>query len=330
MARVIHGTVTNQSNQPLVNVKIEAWDDDSPDDDDRMGVVYTDASGNYELHYNGGHWDPAPHNITIWRPDIYITANIKNNNGDWMQVAKSRVYKDHKLAVDLKIDMRLTIEQPIKNRTNFQVSQYAFQFQNSFSITNILANIEGIWHMGFCGGMSAGALHRYNHKCTVPTQTSTPDRGDPLYNELFQRQIDTLANGVVAKIYDWMRSPDLPHSHTPHSIRYRQKVEWPILKDYIDRGNPAILCLIREEGYLAEISKNHQVLAIGYDYSPTPRDLKVEVYDPNDKDGSNFLILSLSGGRLGAHQINSSGTRINFRGFFVLNTTADASNKHYV
>ena len=330
MSRTIHGRVTDQSGHPVKNIKIEAWDYDWPDDDDRMGVVYTDAKGKYELHYRGGHWDPAPHRITTWRPDIYVTANMKNNNGNWMRVAKSRVYKNHKLRKDLKIDLKIKIEPTLKKRLGFRVSKYGIKFRNSFTIKNLIPGIDGEWHMGLCGGMSAGALHRFNHKCVVPTQTTTPQSGHPLFNELWQRQVDTLSLGVIAKIYNWMRSPDLPHRHTPHSIRYRQKAEWPILRDYIDKGKPAILCLIREEGYLADITKNHQVLAFGYEYSPTTRDLKVEVYDPNDKNGSNFLILSLSGGRLGAHQINSHGSRINFRGFFELNTTAEASKKHYV
>jgi len=91
---------------------------------------------------------------------------------------------------------------------------------------------------------------------------------------------------------------------------------------------PAILCLIRKEGYVAEIWKNHQERAFGYDYKPTPRNLTVEIYDPNDKHGTNFLHLCLSGGRLGAHQIDSSGNRINFRGFFVMSATEKASKDH--
>ena len=331
MARTIHGKITNQNNKPVKNVKIEAWDADSPDADDRMGVVYTDANGNYELHYRKMDWDTDVFwSPSSWRPDIYITAKIKNNNGNWMRAAKSKTYKNHKLKKDRRIDLKINFAPVVKKRTGFKVSQYAFQFKNSFVVRNLIPTIPGVFHMGFCGGMCAGALHRFNHKCSVPRQATTPRSGSPLYKELFQRQVDTLMGGVILKIYDWMRSPDLPHTFTPHSIRFRQKGEWKILRAYLDQGKPMILCLIREEGYLADITKNHQVLAIGYEYDPTPRDLKVEIYDPNDKKGSNYLILSLSGGRLGAHQITSQGARINFRGFFVVSTTAEASKKHYV
>lgn len=329
MARMIHGRIADQDGRPIGNAKIEAWDSDWPDEDDRMGVVYTEADGSYELQYGGGHWDPAPHNITTWRPDIYVTASLQNNNGEWVKSAKSKIYEDHKLAQDLKIDLTIPISQVIAKRTMFQISQFAFQFANSFSIKGLIPAVPGNWRMGLCGGMSAAALHRFNHKCAVPTDTTTPQTGSSLYNELLERQVATLASGVLAKIYDWMRSPDLPHVHTPESIRHRQKVEWPVLQSYINQGKPAILCLIRAEGYIADISNNHQVLAIGYEYASTTRDLKVEIYDPNDKGGSNYLVLSLSGGRLGAHQIDSAGSRINFRGFFVLNTTEEAAKKHY-
>ena len=129
--------------------------------------------------------------------------------------------------------------------------------------------------------------------------------------------MDTLPVSMITEIYNWQRSPDLPHAHTPHSIRFRQKAQWKTLKEFIDKGKPTVLVLIREEGYVADITKNHQVLAFGYEYNPTTRDLTVEVYDPNDKNGSNFLHLCLGGGRLRAHQINSAGARINFRGFLV-------------
>jgi len=329
MARAIYGRVTNQSGTPVNGAKVEAWDSDWPGDDDRMGVVYTDANGNYELHYHDGHWDTAPHNITTWRPDIYVTASVKNNNGDWVKLEKSKIYKDHKLKEDLKIDLVLPISQAISKRTDFQVSQYAFQFPNSFSIDNLIPDITGPWKMGLCGGMSAGALHRFNHKCAVPTQSVTPASGSPLYEELLERQLVTLSDGVLGKIFEWTQAPDVPHTHTIESIRQRQKAEWPILQSYIDAGKPAILCLIRAEGYFADITKNHQVLALGYEYLPTTRDLKVEIYDPNDKYGSNFLSLSLSGGRLGAKQFDSSGAPINCRGFFVASTTKASAKKHY-
>lgn len=321
-----YGKIMDQNNNGLKGFKVELWDYDYPDADDRMGVTYTDANGNYEFRYPGG-WDFRVPGSRSFRPDIYITVSIKNSMGRWCQLKKSRTYTNHKLRNNRKIDLKINIAKKQQKRISFDVNKSAFKFCNAFNIRDINPDFPGDVDMGLCGGMSAGALHRFNHGCRMPTQTTTPHSG-PLFDELYKRQLITLSVNEVIRIWDWQRSPDIPHPHTPHSIRFRQKGQWKVLKSYIDSGKPAILCLIRMEGYIAEIWKNHQVLAFGYEYEPTPRNLKVEIYDPNDKDGSNFLYLCLSGGRLGAHQINSAGNRINFRGFFVMTTTKKSSKDH--
>ena len=329
MARTVHGKIADKQGKPAKGLKVEAWDDDWPGSDQRMGWATTDAKGWYELQYCGGHWDPAPHSITTWRPDIYITVSISNRAGRWVTLAKSRVYKNHKLRKDKRIDLKVDLRASVRGRTTFSVARHGFRFANSFVVSDIVPGIDGPFQMGFCGGMSAGALHRFQHGCARPATTSTPQENSPLYKELLERQIATLPVGVVTKIYDWQRSPDQPHVHTPHSIRYRQKSEWGELKKEIDQKRPAILVLIRAEGYFADITRNHQVLAFGYEYNPTTRDLKVEVYDPNDRNGTNYLYLCLGGGRLKAQQIDSSGKAINFRGFFVNSAGPDAARKHY-
>lgn len=323
----VYGRITDQSGRGLSGVKVEVWDSDSPDPDDRMGATYTDSSGAYTFPYPRGGWDTRIGG-TSFRPDVYITASLKNSANRWVQVSKSRVYSNLKLKLAKNIDLKLNIAPEQKLRTKFQVSTDGFKFGNSFVVNDVFG-FEGPFEMGFCGGMSAGALHRFNTRCAVPTNSSVPRDGTPLFDELFQRQFETLPPDVLATIYDWQRSPDLPHAHTPNSIRFRQKAEWQKLQQALNRKVPVVLVLIREEGYFASISKNHQVLAIGYEYKPTTRDLKVEVYDPNDKGGSNFLYLCLGGGRLNAHQINSKGKNINFRGFFVNWAGAKAAAPHH-
>lgn len=324
-----YGRITDQNNKGVADLKIELWDDDDPDADDRMGVTHTDANGNYQFRYSGG-WDLRVPGSTSFRPDIYVTASIKNRNGDWCQVTRSKTYTNYKLNNDKKIDLQVSISSRKQQRIPFDVARYAFQFPNSFEFESPFPQFPGTVDMGFCGGMCAAALHRYRHQCATPdpSQTTTP-RSGPLYDELFRRQLLTLSELDVRQIWDWQRSPDVPHAHTPDSIRFKQKGQWQVLQSqYIDKSRPAILCLIRQEGYVAEIWKNHQVLAFGYDYESAPRNLTVEVYDPDDEHGSDFLHLCLSGGRLGAHQVDSSGKRKNFRGFLVMSTTDKASSDH--
>jgi hypothetical protein len=76
------------------------------------------------------------------------------------------------------------------------------------------------------------------------------------------------------------------------------------------------------EGYLANISKNHQVVAIGYAWNPFAKDLRVYVYDPNDHGNTNALSMNLGlpGCRLDA--TDTTGKRL--RGFF-LNTAGPAA-----
>jgi hypothetical protein len=303
--RKTYGRITDQHAKPLGGIKVELWDSDV-DDDDRMGVTYTDGKGAFQFRYTGG-WDLRVPGSTDFRPDIYITAGVRNANGDWCKVAKSKVYKNHKLRKDKKIDLTVPIAEKQAKHVPFDIQKFAFRFPNNFQITDILGSdhdFTGDLTMGLCGGMVAAALHRYRHGCAPPDPklTATPHSG-PLFDELLTRQIITLQE--ISRIWDYQRAPDLPHAHTVESLRQREKGQWLLLKSFIDRGKPAILCLIRAEGYLADIWSNHQVLAYGYEYEPTPRNLKVEVYDPNDPAGPNFLHLCLSGGRLGAYQTPS-------------------------
>jgi hypothetical protein len=322
-----YGQVTDQNGKSLAGCRVELWDGD-PDDDDFMGATVTDSNGRYEFRYPGG-WDPRIPGSTSFRPDLYAKVYIKNGMGRWCEVGKSKTFANHKLKNDKKIDFQIKIEPRQTARLPFDFGKHAFMFPNQFQVRDLLGEDQfpGEVGMGLCGGMVAGALHRYQHGCSIPADTVPPHSG-PLFDELLKRQLLTLEDGEIFKIWNWQRSPDLPHAHTPHSIRYMQKGEWKVLKGLIDAKKPQILCLIREEGYFSDIWKNHQVLAYGYEYEPTPRNLKVEVYDPNDRAGPSFLHMCLSGGRLGAHQIDSSGGRIGLRGFFVMKTTEKASKDH--
>jgi hypothetical protein len=103
-----YGKVIDQHHNAVQGLKVELWDDDSPDPDDRMGVTYTDAHGGYEFRYPGG-WDLRVPGSDSFRPDMYLTVGIKNRNGDYCQIARSNTYKNHKLADDLKIDLQVNV-----------------------------------------------------------------------------------------------------------------------------------------------------------------------------------------------------------------------------
>jgi len=87
----------------------------------------------------------------------------------------------------------------------------------------------------------------------------------------------TSPNILLDEILAWQSAPDRAVWFGRESIGSKVKRGWPRLKSNLDNDEPTILALIREEGYLANLTNNHQVLAIGYTYHPTTQDLKIHV-----------------------------------------------------
>ena len=86
--RTVKGHITDKNGNPAASVRVKALDNDTwPNPDDLMGTAMTNSNGYYEIHYEGGHWDMAPHWWTIWRPDIFIRVSASVNgwcdDGDW-------------------------------------------------------------------------------------------------------------------------------------------------------------------------------------------------------------------------------------------------------
>ena len=316
MARTIYGKVADQNGAPLQGLRVQAWDDDWPDGNDFMGEAITDGNGNYSISYEGGHWDPAPHQITTWRPDIFIAVQDSTTSGEWAHLAKSQTYENHKMADDLRIDIQVTYNPVEKKMTSFVPAQHGFKFRNNFTLQPRIFGLDlGSWDMGLCGGMSAGSIHQYSAGQPIPNDTVPPKQGTPLFNELLDRQKRSLPPSIIEAIYDWQSAPDEGHWNRKHSVGSRTKIQWPRLKSALDAGHPTQLVLIRVEGYLANISKNHQVVAIGYEWNATTKDLTIYDYDPNDPGSINTLNMNfgIPNSRIDAK--DSTGKRL--RGFFV-------------
>jgi hypothetical protein len=89
--------------------------------------------------------------------------------------------------------------------------------------------------------------------------------------------------------------------------------QWPELKRLLDEGVPAILCIIRVEGK-SDPSKNHQVLAIGYEMD-NPFHVRIPIYDPNHPRDEQTLTIDLTDPSGGIHAKESDGNPV--RGFFL-------------
>jgi hypothetical protein len=61
--------------------------------------------------------------------------------------------------------------------------------------------------------MSAGALNRLNNNALAPAVRTPPPIADPLYQEIFDRQVQTRPPGVLLAIGNGQISPDDPIRH---------------------------------------------------------------------------------------------------------------------
>lgn len=204
MARKVYGSAVPQ-NGAKKGLIVEAWDED-PGGDDFMGRDTTDSKGAYSISYAGGHWDPGVHAVTTWRPDIYVKVLTKTKNGRSVEVARSKTYENQKLRSDRKINLTLPSTAIESKVTAFKPEKHGLPFANSFSF-KVHWTLDGL---GFCGGMSAYAVHKFNAGEKIPATLSTPKQGSRLYTELLCRQIASLyaiplddlrsASGVLGKL----------------------------------------------------------------------------------------------------------------------------------
>lgn len=160
---------------------------------------------------------------------------------------------------------------------------------------------------GLCGGMCFSALDYYYAK-TLPPAGSDPGKIDKaLYHYLVDRQLDSMSIPILLKIIDWMVSGD-----TELAARVI-KTEAPKIRRMIDKGDPAVLCLIRTHG-LDDPTHNHQVLATAYELDDTGRQLTLTLYDPNHPGQAPTITFTLDRAAYSAQQ--STGETL--RGVFVI------------
>ena len=88
-----------------------------------------------------------------------------------------------------------------------------------------------------------------------------------------------------------------------------------MLRTRIDRGDPAVLALIREDLH-GNPTENHQVVAVGYELNDLDRTLTIELYDPNHPGKTPSLTADFSNPSGGIDASQSTGEPL--RGFFVI------------
>ena len=166
--------------------------------------------------------------------------------------------------------------------TNFNPVVHGFRFVNDFKNSFIGPPIS-MQTSGLCGGMSYAVLDYYFATKAIPTQTFRPANNTTIQQYLYARQVTSL----LQNLDKWAEL-----SVNPMGARNTEFFNWGInerlkeLGSFIDRGVPVPVAL--KGGGGPNDSRDHQVIAIGYDMGryagdlgSYKTDLKIYLLDPN-------------------------------------------------
>ncbi len=212
-------------------------------------------------------------------------------------------------------------------------SRHGFKFPNSFSITiplpSPLPSISGSF--GLCGGMSSAALDYFLSCIPIPSTTTIPTSGTPLFNYLLRRQLDSLGSptfGMVSKFLTWTNLPDtrpsgalpllVPGTAFVPGLQELTVPEFRATVSSIAAGSPVVLGLIYVGPAAVSIWHNHQVLAYGTSIV-SPSVTNIRIYDPNDPGNDGVIIrceVLAGGARVRCVQMWPGGRTKTVRGFF--------------
>ena len=198
---------------------------------------------------------------------------------------------------------------PTRQLTGFVPKQHGFRFANAFpSVPDITIPIPfgrvefGDASDGLCGGMVFSALDYFLAKRPIPSAATPPTTG-MLFDTFVRRLLNSFNLPLGILNYIVLMHPDYPDGETetrlsgnrfaPHGRAWQTiRVEWPIIKQILDAGQPCPIGLVRVKTTdLSKLGQNHQVLATGYDVSDDL--LTLFIYDPN-YPGRDNLTLTMS------------------------------------
>ncbi len=200
-------------------------------------------------------------------------------------------------------------------KTDFTPLKHGFHFGNNFVNKIVSTSFGKIESKGRCGGMAFASLDYFFSGISVPSHEDKdfpngkhPPDGSLLSDYIYERTINSLFTLYSFKFFDWTVQKDNEKSMRK-SVDYKTKMEeFPKLKKSIDMGKPLILGLIGARK-ATDITKNHQVVAYGYESDSD--NIKVYIYDSNFPDKEITLESSCKDCKF----ISSAGQE--WRGFFV-------------
>jgi hypothetical protein len=144
---------------------------------------------------------------------------------------------------------------------------------------------------GLCGGMVFGVRDLFDAGEQPPATTTNPAGGSPAFNYIVARLFDSFnIPAGVAEYYTWMNLPThdtLLGAKGTSDLTINQTM--PTIRASIDAGQPCpigLVCVHSTDPTM--LGHNHQVLAWGYEDTPT--NTTVKVYDPNHPDDDGVTI----------------------------------------
>lgn len=176
----------------------------------------------------------------------------------------------------------------------FLPSRHGFAFTNSWPAQAALLLPTPVGRIGvgnaargLCGGMVFAALDYWNSGTVPPAARPAP--GEALYRHIVRRIVASWRIPVgIARYYVWMLRPDRDGASGPvraalsmgGAAERAMRTEWPEIAARLDRGIPVPLGVVTvASASLAQLPRNHQVLAYGY--RAARGRVTVHVYDPN-------------------------------------------------
>ena len=202
--------------------------------------------------------------------------------------------------------------------TGFLPSRDGFSFRNDFDYPASRLGRAAPLAPGFglAAGMCLAALDRWQAGRPLPVLPSAPAPGDVLYEELVRRQVELLGHGAWDQILDWQGRPGVGGLFGPRGVGELTRTEWSRVRRSIERGMPALLCVVRTRGPFANPSENPVVLAYRYEYARDTKRGTIWVYDPNRPGNDDVRLTIVATGRRRSPEVMFMAERV--RGFMVL------------
>ena len=202
--------------------------------------------------------------------------------------------------------------------TGFLPSRDGFSFRNDFEYPASRLGRAAPLAPGFglAAGMCLAALDRWQAGRPLPVLATAPAPGEVLYEELIRRQVELLSHGGWDTILDWQGRPGLGGLLGQRGVGELTRGEWSKLRRSLERGMPALLCVMRTRGPFANPSENPIVLAYRYEYARDTKRGTIWVYDPNRPGNDDVRMTIVSGSRRRAPEVTFIAERV--RGFMVL------------